>query len=70
MPNTLGMPRLGLIVPKRLLPRAVDRNQAKRALREWFRRHKTPLGSRDLLIRLTGKAFLVDQVGELLMSAA
>jgi ribonuclease P protein component len=51
--NTIGICRLGLIVPKRVFPRAVDRNRAKRMLREWFRSHQERLGSRDILIRLT-----------------
>ena len=52
-PNAIGICRLGLIVPKRVFPRAVDRNRAKRVLREWFRAHQAQLGSRDILIRLT-----------------
>lgn len=51
-PNGLDYSRLGLVVPKRLLPRAVDRNRAKRLLREWFRRNHTVLIGQDLLVRL------------------
>ena len=51
-PNGLNYPRLGLVVPKRFLSRAVDRNRAKRVLREWFRRNQTLLIGRDLLVRL------------------
>lgn len=50
--NGKNYSRLGLIVPKRFLPRAVDRNRAKRLLREWFRRNQTLLIGRDLLVRL------------------
>jgi ribonuclease P protein component len=53
MPNGLEYSRLGLVVPKRLLPRAVDRNRARRLLREWFRRNQTPLVGKDLLVRLS-----------------
>ena len=53
--NVLGMPRFGFVVPKRIFPRAVDRNRMKRRLREWFRCHQARLGSRDILVRLTGK---------------
>lgn len=53
--NTTGVCRLGLIVSKRVFPRAVDRNRAKRVLREWFRDHQIRLGSRDILIRLTAR---------------
>jgi ribonuclease P protein component len=51
--NAIGVPRLGLIVPKRVFPRAVDRNRMKRLLRELFRAHQARLGSRDILIRVT-----------------
>jgi ribonuclease P protein component len=68
--NTLGTPRLGLIVPKRILRRAVDRNRAKRVLRDWFRRHKEQIGSRDLLIRLTGAEVLVGDVADKLARLA
>jgi ribonuclease P protein component len=51
--NAFGIPRLGLIVPKRVFPRAVDRNRMKRVLRELFRSRQALLGSRDILIRVT-----------------
>ena len=41
--NSLGFNRLGLIVGKKSLPRAVDRNKVKRQLREAFRRLE-PMG--------------------------
>lgn len=53
--NAVGFCRLGLIVPKRVFPRAVDRSRAKRMLREWFRARQERLGARDVLIRLTGR---------------
>lgn len=62
-----GEARLGLIVPKRILQRAVDRNRVKRVLREWFRHGRTRLAGRDCVIRLTpastkGPAVKVDGV--------
>jgi ribonuclease P protein component len=60
--NALGIPRLGLIVPKRVFPRAIDRNRAKRALREWFRRHQASLGSRDILIRLSARTVAMTEI--------
>ena len=68
--NTLGAPRLGLIIPKRVLPRAVDRNRIKRALREWFRHNQTELGSRDILVRLTAKSAEVGALSNLLVTKA
>ena len=41
--NSLGFNRLGVIVGKKSLPRAVDRNKVKRQLREAFRRLE-PMG--------------------------
>jgi len=69
MANALGVPRLGLIVPKRVFPRAVDRNRMKRLLREWFRRKQAILGGRDILIRVTGKGFLVADVADMMTRA-
>jgi ribonuclease P protein component len=54
-PNALGCPRLGMIIPRRAVPRAVDRNRLRRLLREWFRLNQEQLGSRDILVRLTGE---------------
>lgn len=60
--NLLGIPRLGLIVPKRIFPRAVDRNRMKRMLRELFRAQQARLGSRDILIRLTAGAVAMTEI--------
>ena len=61
-PNGLDYPRLGLVVPKRLLPRAVDRNRAKRHLREWFRRNQAVLIGQDLLVRLETRRWQLESV--------
>jgi ribonuclease P protein component len=53
--NDQTIARLGLIVPKRCLPRAVDRNRVKRVLREWFRIHQAGLAGRDVLVRLVAR---------------
>jgi ribonuclease P protein component len=45
--------RLGLIVGKRQLKRAVDRNDVKRALRESFRVARGSLPSFDVVVQLT-----------------
>jgi ribonuclease P protein component len=49
-PNVLGHARLGVVVAKRLAPRAVTRNAIKRMVREVFR--KSPPGSFDCIVRL------------------
>lgn len=50
--NDLEYPRLGLIVPKKILARAVDRNRVKRVLREAFRLNQHDLGGLDVVIRV------------------
>jgi ribonuclease P protein component len=49
----MKFPRLGLIVPKRLLSRAVDRNRVRRLLREWFRNNQGRLDGHDLVVRIS-----------------
>lgn len=51
-PNECGYPRLGMIVAKRLLKRAVDRNRVKRCVRETFRGVRAELPACDFVIRL------------------
>lgn len=43
-------PRLGLAIAKRLMPRAVDRNRAKRVVREAFRHGQHALPDRDYVV--------------------
>lgn len=50
--NEIGQPRLGLVVPKKALPRAVDRNRLRRILRESFRLSQEHLGAVDIVIRV------------------
>lgn len=52
LPNSSGYPRLALIVPKRLAPRAVTRNRVRRLIREAFRLHQTRLGALDCVVRM------------------
>ncbi|HXX71520.1 MAG TPA: ribonuclease P protein component [Candidatus Acidoferrum sp.] len=67
--NAFGVPRLGLIVPKRVFPRAVDRNRMKRVLRELFRAQQARLGSRDILIRVNSGKFSLAEVEQALVGA-
>ena len=50
--NDLPYSRLGLVVPKKVLPRAVDRNRTRRILREAFRLSQSGLGGLDVIIRI------------------
>ena len=57
--NTLGHARLGVVVAKRLAPRAVTRNMIKRLAREMFR--KAELVNSDCIIRLSAPVVQRDQ---------
>jgi len=51
-PNGLPRARIGIIVSKRVAPRAVDRNRAKRLVRETFRKLRHRLAGIDLVVEL------------------
>lgn len=44
--------RLGMVSSKKILPRAVDRNCAKRLIRETFRHHNIKISKLDMVIML------------------
>ena len=46
------VPRLGLVIAKRHLPLAVQRNRVKRLVREGFRASQTQLPPLDIVVRL------------------
>lgn len=48
-PSGRAAPRLGLVVGKKNLRRAVDRNRVKRLARETFRHHQRQLDSLDVV---------------------
>jgi ribonuclease P protein component len=54
MPNAHGGARLGLVLPKRHEPRAVDRNRLKRVVRECFRQSRRSLPPLDVIVMLRG----------------
>lgn len=54
--NELGEARLGAVVPKRQLPRAVDRNLIKRLCREQFRLTRQQLPPLDIVVLCQGKS--------------
>jgi len=52
--NTDAHARLGIIAGRKTAPRAVDRNRAKRLIREVFRQFAGRLGTHDVAIQLRG----------------
>lgn len=60
-PNVAGHARLGMVIPKRLLDRAVDRNRMKRCIRESFRLARAALPACDFVVRLIAKPVRGDE---------
>jgi ribonuclease P protein component len=58
--NGLSNPRLGMVVPKKVLARAVDRNRVRRILRESFRLSQVSLGGLDVVIRVKAPGLNAD----------
>jgi ribonuclease P protein component len=48
--NCLNNARLGIVASKKILPNAIDRNRAKRFIREVFRHHSIKLWKLDLVV--------------------
>lgn len=49
-PNACFVPRLGVVVPKKNVRKAVTRNRIKRVIRESFRLHKNQLPHWDIVV--------------------
>ena len=54
-PNHSYLPRLGLVVGKKVAKHAVDRNYMRRVLREFFRVQQHAINPMDLVIRVQKK---------------
>lgn len=65
VPNRMRGARLGLVVPKRILKRAVDRNRTKREIRESFRLARPTLPAWDIVVVLTARGDVRDSAEEL-----
>lgn len=61
-PNDLNYPRLGLIITRKLVRKAVRRNRLRRLLREVFRVHQHELDNMDYVFRLQRALIQVDSV--------
>ena len=55
-PNGLEYSRLGLIVPKKVVPLAAGRNRLRRLLREWFRLRQPELSGLDVIAQVRAPA--------------
>lgn len=54
--NDYLAPRIGIIIPKKIVKNAVDRNLLKRKIRESFRKNQTNISKIDIVFLLTKKA--------------
>ena len=54
MPAALPLGRFGLVVGRKALPRAIDRNRFKRLVRETMRAQRTQALAFDVIVRLKG----------------
>jgi ribonuclease P protein component len=59
--NQLEQPRLGLVIAKKQLKRAVDRNRVKRIARESFRHQLQALAGVDVVVLCRSGAFGLDK---------
>ena len=50
--NTAGRSRIGVVVPRRVVAKAVQRNRLKRIVRDTFRRISPPLPAVDLVVQV------------------
>lgn len=55
--NELGFPRFGLVVPKKIYPKAVDRNRLKRVLSETVASYikNNVISGRDFVVVISGQ---------------
>jgi len=51
-PNSLGFPRLAVMVPRKVSRQAVARNYMRRVVREVFRHHQHETGAFDIVVRV------------------
>lgn len=59
-PNQLSYPRLGIIVSKQHIRRAVDRNRVRRIIRESFRHQRDKLKGLDLIVMIRAQCAKFD----------
>lgn len=60
-PNQSGYAKLGIMLPKRFVKRAVDRNGIRRVIRESFRLNKEKLKSLDIVITIRSEWGALDK---------
>lgn len=61
--NSIGYDRLGIVVSKRIIPKASGRNRIKRLIREVFRKSLTSnLDTLDIVVRLRSKVLLDETI--------
>jgi ribonuclease P protein component len=61
--NQLEHPRLGMVIAKKHVPKAVSRNRIKRAIRETFRQNQHNLPKTDIVIVARNRLGQLDKTG-------
>lgn len=61
-PNDLGFARVGLVISKKIVPNAINRNRLKRLIRESFRLNQQRLPDVDIIVVVTRRSLYNNQV--------
>lgn len=62
-PGSSGLSRLGVVAPKKACRLATGRNRFKRQVREFYRLHRSSIGSLDIVILARGGIADLDNAG-------
>ncbi len=60
-PNQRPLPRLGLVITKHRIKRAIDRNRIRRVIRESFRHHQEVLKGLDIIVLMRSECTPLDK---------
>ncbi|MBS0320372.1 MAG: ribonuclease P protein component [Proteobacteria bacterium] len=69
-PGPQSPARVGYILARKQMPRAVDRNRLRRQIREMLRAHRSDFGASDVIVRVKRKVVRADLPAAALEAAA